>query len=84
MRRRAFLLDIAPLQTSKDEPCLKKVAIKAFHQLLSNATTLRLAQWLRRIMRNTWLVLTRAETIFLIAGLTLIAGGGIWAEALPA
>jgi hypothetical protein len=49
---------------------------------MSNATILRLVQRLRRIMRNTW-ILTRAETIFLIAGITLIAGGGVWAAALP-
>ena len=33
-------------------------------------------------MRNIW-VLTRAETLFLIAGITLIAGGGVWAAAVP-
>jgi hypothetical protein len=33
-------------------------------------------------MRNIW-ILTRTETIFLIAGITLIAGGGVWAAALP-
>jgi hypothetical protein len=62
--------------------CLKKVLVEAVHQSLSNATILRLVQRLRRIMRNTW-ILTRAETIFLIAGITLIAGGGVWAAALP-
>jgi len=62
--------------------CLKKVLVEAVHQPLSNATILRLVQRLRRIMRNTW-ILTRAETIFLIAGITLIAGGGVWAAALP-
>jgi hypothetical protein len=56
--------------------------VEAVHQSLSNATILRLVQRLRRIMRNTW-ILTRAETIFLIAGITLIAGGGVWAAALP-
>ena len=62
--------------------CLKKVLVEAVHQSLSNATILRFVQRLRRIMRNTW-ILTRAETIFLIAGITLIAGGGVWAAALP-
>jgi hypothetical protein len=62
--------------------CLKKVLVEAVHQSLSNATILRLVQRLRRIMRNTW-ILTRAETMFLIAGITLIAGGGVWAAALP-
>ena len=62
--------------------CLKKVLVEAVHESLSNATILRLVQRLRRIMRNTW-ILTRAETIFLIAGITLIAGGGVWAAALP-
>jgi hypothetical protein len=62
--------------------CLKKVLVEAVHKFLSNATILRLVQRLRRIMRNTW-ILTRAETIFLIAGITLIAGGGVWAAALP-
>jgi hypothetical protein len=62
--------------------CLKKVLVEAVHKSLSNATILRLVQRLRRIMRNTW-ILTRAETIFLIAGITLIAGGGVWAAALP-
>jgi hypothetical protein len=62
--------------------CLKKVLVEAVHYSLSNATILRLVQRLRRIMRNTW-ILTRAETIFLIAGITLIAGGGVWAAALP-
>jgi hypothetical protein len=62
--------------------CLKKVVVEAAHQSLSNATILRLVQRLRRTMRNIW-VLTQAETIFLIAGITLIAGGGVWAAALP-
>ena len=62
--------------------CLKKVVVGAVHYSLSNATILRLVQRLRRIMRNTW-ILTRAETMFLIAGITLIAGGGVWAAALP-
>jgi hypothetical protein len=33
-------------------------------------------------MRNIW-ILTRAEALFLIAGMTLIAGGGVWAAVLP-
>ena len=29
-------------------------------------------------MRNNW-VLTRVETLMLIAGVTLVAGGAVWA-----
>jgi hypothetical protein len=29
-------------------------------------------------MRNNW-ILTRAETLMLIAGMTLMAGGAVWA-----
>jgi len=32
-------------------------------------------------MRNNW-TLTRAETILLIAGMTFIAGGAVWAAGL--
>ena len=32
-------------------------------------------------MRNNW-ILTRAETILFIAGVTLVAGGAVWAAGI--
>jgi hypothetical protein len=32
-------------------------------------------------MRNNW-ILTRAETVIFIAGMTLLAGGAMWATAV--
>jgi hypothetical protein len=64
--------------------CPKKVAVEAVHQSLSNASRPILfwaVQRLRRTMRNNW-ILTRAETILFIVGITFIAGGAVWAAGL--